>query len=314
MAIILLLLLSSCKEEKVLIGVLISGEGRLQKVEGFKDGLKSLGVKDVELVVYNGGNSLAGIEEKAIEMVEREGDFRLIAAGGSLEAHYLKKAKENLKVPVVILGGTAIKTWGFVDDMYRPVKGITGVDNLNTELMEKRIELFKRLFPNINKALVFCTHRFEASKIATRLTIKAGERYGLKIVPLIVNNVHDLEYVISHMKEDGFEAIIITPCFYTENFLTSYILHYARFYQVPVLCLSPEHTAKGCTVAYGSSNYDQGYQASYIAYQILRGVKVEDIPFEQVHNVKLSINESSLRELGYYPDNKLYTIADQIVK
>lgn len=314
--ILTLILLASCegRKEKVIIGVLISSEGRLSKLEGFKDGLKNLGIKNVEFLVYNGENRLKGVEEKAIEMVREEKKFHLIVAGGSLEAYYLKKIKEDLKVPVVIMGGTAVKSWGFVDDRDRPVEGITGVDNLNTELMEKRVEIFKRFFPDIKKAIVFCTPLFEASKLATRITIKAGEKHGLKVVPIAVKDVKDLEYVISHMKEDGFGAIIMTPCFYTENFLTSYILHYARFYQVPVLCLSPEHATKGCTIAYGSSNYDQGYQASYIAYRIIKGEKVENIPFEKVNKVKLFVNESALRELGYILDKNKTALIDQVVK
>jgi len=116
------------------------------------------------------------------------------------------------------------------------------------------------------------------------------------------------------MKEDGFGAIIITPCFYTENFLTSYILHYARFYQVPVLCLSPEQATKGCTIAYGSSNYDQGYQASYIAYRIIKGERVENMTFERVDKVKLFVNQSALRELGYTLDRNKLALIDQVVK
>jgi len=314
--ILFLLFLVSCgdRDKKVVIGVLISGEGRLTKLDEFKDGLKNLGIKNVEFLVYNGENSLKGIEEKAIEIVKDEDKFHIIVAGGSLEAYYLKKIKEDLKVPVVIMGGTAIKTWGFVDEKNRPIRGITGIDNLNTELMEKRVEIFKRFFPDIKKAVVFCTPRFEASKLATRLTIQAGEKHDLKVVPISVSDVRDLEYVISHMKEDGFGAIIITPCFYTENFLTSYILHYARFYQVPVLCLSPEHAIKGCTIAYGSSNYDQGYQASYIAYRIIKGERVENIPFEKVNKVKLFVNQGALRELGYTLDKNKLALIDQVVK
>lgn len=45
--ILFLLFLVSCgdRDKKVVIGVLISGEGRLTKLDGFKDGLKNLGIK-----------------------------------------------------------------------------------------------------------------------------------------------------------------------------------------------------------------------------------------------------------------------------
>ncbi|MGB9874430.1 MAG: ABC transporter substrate binding protein, partial [Hydrogenobacter sp.] len=64
--ILLLLSLLSCSKRDKKIAVLISGEGRMSKVEGFKEGLKALGVKDIEFDLYVGENNLKKLEEKAI--------------------------------------------------------------------------------------------------------------------------------------------------------------------------------------------------------------------------------------------------------
>ncbi|QWK19795.1 MAG: ABC transporter substrate-binding protein [Hydrogenobacter thermophilus] len=308
------LTLLSCSKEDTKIAVLISGEGRMSKVRGFEDGLRALGVKNIKLDVYVGDNNLKKLEEKAIEVINKLDEYKLIAVGGSIEAYYLKKLKPDMKKPVVIMGGTAVKAWGLTDSMSRPTYNITGVDNLNAELMEKRMEIFHRIFPHIKKVVVFCTPQFEASKLATRITVKAGEKYGIRVVPVSVRDALDLEYVISHMKEDGFGGIIITPCFYTENFLTSYILQYANFYQVPVMCLSPEQAKGGCPVSYGSSGYEQGYQAAFIAYRLLKGEQVKDVPFEKVRNIKLVINQKALRELGIPYDPQIISLADQVLR
>ncbi len=285
----------------------------MSKVKGFKDGLKALGMEKVKLDVYLGENNLKKLEVEALKMLSKIDKYDLIAVGGSLEAYYIKRLNPNVKKPIVIMGGTAIKTWGLTKEIKRPSYNITGVDNLNVELMEKRIELFVKFFPEIKKVVVFCTPQFEASKLATRITVKAGEGYGIKVVPVSVRDAVDLEYVISNMKGDGFGGIIITPCFYTENFLTSYILQYAMFYQIPVMCLAPEQAKAGCPIAYGSSNYEQGYQASYIAYKLIRGENVEDVPFEKVRDVKLVINQRTMRELGYSSSHMSFS-ADQVVR
>jgi putative ABC transport system substrate-binding protein len=310
---LLFLSLLSCSKEEKKIAILISGEGRMSKVGGFQDGLRALGVKDVNFDLYTGDNNLKKLEEKAIEVINKLDEYNMIAVGGSIEAYYLKKLKPDMKKPVVIMGGTAIKTWGLTESFSKPSYNITGVDNLNAELMEKRMEILHKLFPSIKKVVVFCTPQFEASKVATKITVKAGERYGIKVVPISVRDVLDLEYVISHMREDGFDGIVITPCFYTENFLTSYILQYASFYQLPVFCLSPEQAKKGCTVAYGSSGYQQGYQASFIAYRLLKGEQVKNVPFEKVRNIKLVVNERVLREQGVQYNQIALSLVDQII-
>jgi len=43
----LVLFLGSCSKEEDRIVVLLTGKGRLQKLEGFKKGLKDLGIKNI---------------------------------------------------------------------------------------------------------------------------------------------------------------------------------------------------------------------------------------------------------------------------
>ncbi|RLJ69981.1 putative ABC transport system substrate-binding protein [Hydrogenivirga caldilitoris] len=304
----------STKEKEYRIAVFISGEGRKAKVKGFQDGLKNLGVEKVKYTYYEGDNTLGKIRELAQELVFKENEYDLIIAGGSLEAYMVKTASGKLKTPVIILGGTSILQWGLTNSLSRPSENITGVDNLNAELMEKRVELFSRMFPQIKKVLVFCNPQFEASKNATRITIRAGKKFGVKVVPLSVRDVKELEYVISNMREDGYDAIIITPCFYTENFLTTYILHYANFYQVPVFCPSPGMVKRGCHVAYGTTGYEQGFQAAHIAYKILNGVPVEHVPFERAYYPRLAVNEKALAELGVGYNKEFLSYVDEVMK
>ncbi|WP_457600762.1 ABC transporter substrate binding protein [Hydrogenivirga sp.] len=313
----LILGLLSCDashREEFSIAVFISGEGRKAKVKGFQDGLKNLGVDKVRYTFYEGNNTLTRMQELAQELALNQEDYDLILAGGSLEAYMVKTASGKLKTPVVILGGTSILQWGLTKSLSRPSEKITGVDNLNAELMEKRVELFSKMFPDIRRVLVFCNPQFEASKNATRITIRSGKKFGIKVVPLNVKDVKELEYIISHMKEDGYRAIIITPCFYTENFLTTYILHYSNFHQIPVFCHSPGLVRKGCHVAYGTSGYEQGFQAAHIAYKILNGTPVEYVPFERAYYPKLAVNETALTELGVGYNREFFTYVDEVVK
>ncbi len=311
------LLILSCEQQRdereYRIAVFISGEGRKAKVKGFIQGLKDLGLTELKIETYKGDNTLSKIRELAVELYQTQEDYDLIAVGGSLEAHMLR-SNGKLTTPVVILGGTSIVAWKLTRELSSPSEGITGIDNLNAELMEKRMELFAQMFPDIKKVLVFCTPKFEASKRATRITIKSGKDFGVKVVPVSVADVQELEYIISNMREDGFGAIVLTPCFYTENFLTSYILHYANFYQIPVFCHAPELVKKGCHVAYGTPSYDQGYQAAHIAYRLLKGADVKDVPFERTYYPRFAINEKAMEELSIDYNREIFSFADEVIR
>jgi len=312
----LFLSLTSCEfgsKRDYSIAIFISGEGRMPKVRGFLDGLKDLGIDRVKVSYYEGDNTLSRIRELAQVLVLEQEKYDIIAVGGSLEA-YMVKSAGDLKTPVLILGGTSILQWKLTKSLSEPSENITGVDNLNAELMEKRVELFTKMFPDIKKVIVFCNPQFEASKNATTITIRSGKKFGLKVVPVNVKDVQELEYIISNMKEDGFKAIIITPCFYTENFLTTYILHYANFYQIPVFCHSPGLVKKGCHVAYGTSGYEQGYQAAHMAYKLLNGTPVKFVPFERAYYPRLAVNQKALAELGVDFNREFFTYVDEVVK
>lgn len=311
-----IVLFSSCspEEKNYNIAALLSGEGRIEKVKGFEKGLKDLGIKNYKIQLFMGDNSLKTLYKLAKEILRNSEKFDLVITGGSLEAFVLKKENVNNYLPIVILGGTSIKAWGLTQSFSRPTENITGIDNLNAELMEKRIELFSQLFPNIKKVIVFCTPRFQASKRAAKITIEAGRKYGIKVVPLYVKDVRELEYVISHMKEDGFGAIIMTPCYYTDNFLTHYILHYASFYKIQVFCHGVEFVRKGCPVGYGTSGFKQGYQAAILAYRILKGIPVELVPFERAYSPKLVLNEKALYDLDIDFNKRFMVMVDEVIK
>ncbi|AAC07162.1 ABC transporter substrate-binding protein [Aquifex aeolicus] len=312
---IFLIFTVSCeKREEINIAVFISGDGRLEKVGGFIKGLKDLGIKNIKIDLYKGNNSLKSLEDLAQNLNLKTKRYRLIAAGGSLEAYILKKHGVNEKIPVVILGGTSILSWGLTDSFSRPSENITGVNNLNAELMEKRIELFTYMFPDVRKVIIFCSPKFEASRKAARITIKTAKKFNLKVVPLYVKDVKELEFVMSHMKEDGYGAVIMTPCYYTENFLTHYILHYANFYKVPVFCHSPEFAKEGCPVAYGTPAFEQGYTAAHVAYKILKGIPVENVPFVRAYSPKFILNLSALKELYVQYNERILVYADEVVK
>ena len=313
---ILALLLFNCSQEErrvFTVAVFISGESRMEKVKGFLKGLEDYKIP-FRYEIYKGDNSIRSMEELAQKLQNKVKEYDLVATGGSIETFILKKYGINEFVPIVLLGGTAIKQWGLTESFSKPTYNITGIDNRNAELMAKRVELFKRLFPEVNKVIIFCTPKFEASKYAARITINTAKSLGIKVVPVYVKDLKELEFVVSHMKEDGFGAIIMTPCYYTDNFLTGYILQYARFYKVPVFCHSLGFVKKGCPIGYGTSGYDQGYHAAFLAYRILKGSPVSKVPFERVYYPKLMINETSLTDFGINLSRTALVYVDEVIR
>lgn len=82
---------ASLEEEKMSIGVLMTGEQRINKLEGLKDGLVDLGydLHSFEFIVEEAGDDSSRLEISAKNLIQNNVD--VIASFGGIEIQVLKQ-------------------------------------------------------------------------------------------------------------------------------------------------------------------------------------------------------------------------------
>jgi hypothetical protein len=145
----------------------------------------------------------------AADLVRRQ--VNVIAAPGSTPAALAAKAA-TATIPVIFEVGTDPVAAGLVASLARPAGNVTGVTNIDTELVPKRLELLRELIPtaNIIALLVNPTSPFITESISKDLQ-SATRALGLQLHILNASTEHDFDTVFATFTQLRADVLVIAP-------------------------------------------------------------------------------------------------------
>lgn len=311
------------RPEVKVVGVLISGDVRLAKLEGLKEGLRNFGYqegKNLTFVVRNAQNDRARVLPLARELVAMKPD--VIVAAGGLEAESAKRATMDLQVPVVFMGVTGAVETGLVESLLSSGNNLTGLDNTHAELSGKRLEILKRLLPETRRVLALHDPRIPQADFGLRTAREAAGKLGIELVVADVSNVEEIrESFNAYAGQPGaghradaqrVDGILLLPSFFLES-AASEIQSLSYETGTPVMGFYETEADLGYFAAYGVSYRDQGYQTARLVAKVLRGQHPSGIPTEIPDRIQLVINESTVKALRLRVDPPAMGLADIVV-
>ncbi len=162
------------------IGYLNPGDpvSRLYRIEAFRQGLKELGYIEGKNIIIEYRFAEARPErlpELARELVGLKVD--IIFAGGGPATKAAKNATQM--IPIVTSSQDPVGQ-GFVAGLPRPGGNITGLTNLTSELVGKRLELLKEVIPQLSRVAVLWTPDHPASTTWRRTEV-AAQSLGVQL-------------------------------------------------------------------------------------------------------------------------------------
>lgn len=281
------------------IGIVLFGDSRKPQVDGFLDGLAQQGYKrgrDIRVSVFNAGNDRNRLGPAVDELIANGVDL-LVAAGG-LEADVMRAPATAHHVPVVVLYVNTITERKLVDDRHKPGWSVTGIDNLNSELSEKRVGLIADLLPDARRILILYYERIAPSRLGVVHARRAADKLGLVIDARAVASRDDIERVMSSLQPGDVDAMLTVPTAPIDNALKDIILPQTRRLRLPLMTHSRSLAQAGALASYGADFYDMGLQASRLADKVIRGVDAAHIPFETPKRFSYVLNTDTLHALS----------------
>lgn len=298
-----LLVISSCDSKKTTeirsIGIVLFGDSRQPQVDGFIDELARLGYKTDESVKYlirNAKNKRPELSALVEELVDQDVDL-LVAAGG-LEADTMKKVLGDKKIPVVVLYVNAIIERGLVKSRREPGWNVTGVDNLNAELSDKRVELMQDLLPDMKNILILYYRKIAPSNIGVAKAREMAEKINVTIDARAVSSRDEIRKTMESLKPGEVDAMLTVPTAPIDNALKDIILPHINRLKLPLMTHSRPLAEKGALASYGAHFYDLGTQAARLADKVLNGVEASKIPFEIPRKFFYTINEEVIERFN----------------
>ena len=282
-------------------------------IDGFLQGLKEHG--------YEAGRTVRVIEFSADGDVRKEhrmaGDViaanpAVVYAPGPWDVHALRSA--GARMPIVHSALNDPVQLKFAQSFNRPGGNITGVSVSSQELIGKRLELLKELFPRARRvAVIFDKEEARGCNVELVEVEKLGKQVGLEIVEFGFEERRDLPGVFDRIARAKIDVAIIPTAMPSYGFGGD-IIALARAQKLPVVYESGTLAQAGGVLSYGPDWIWASRRAGYYAARILKGANPAELPIERPTTYQLVVNKKALNEMGITVPPSVLVRADLVIE
>jgi len=296
----------------VKIGALTESWGPTPGNVGLRDGLQELGYRENQDFVIGVRFVQGNVAElpEAARALARHGVDLIVTSGGDNATRAAQMA--TTRIPIVFLGGTDPVGAGFVKSLARPGGNITGIADLEFELVPKRLEIFRELIPRMKRVLLVYDATDAVAVSRLKMHRDAAHRLGLTLVEKPVRTEDEARSVISAIRKGEVDGIF-SPRLLSQN-IPGLILEIAPKRAIPAMFDDPFFVERAGLASYGSDLYALGRQAARLVDKILKGARPGDIPVEQPTKFELAINLKAARALGITIPQSMLLRADRVIE
>jgi len=239
--------------------------------------------------------------EAKVDVIIAVGDEAIVAAKSATRA-----------VPIVMVACDAVTT-GFVESLARPGGNLTGVTCLTSELMPKRLAVFRELLPLASRLVVLYNPENVAKPPEAARTVELAKELGLDAKAVQFRTAEDIESAFALFAAERPDGVAVLT---EQRSMTNakLLAELARRERLPVLHSFSEGVHAGGLISYGPHFPEMVSNATAYVSKILRGAKPADLPVEQPTRFELVINLRTAKEIGFTVAPSLLGRADEVIE
>jgi putative tryptophan/tyrosine transport system substrate-binding protein len=245
----------------------------------------------------------------AAELARRQ--VSVIAATGTPAALAAKDVTAT--IPIVFETSSDPVKLGLVASLNRPGGNITGVTQLSSELVSKRLGLLHDLIPAATVIGLLVNPVDPRAEAQTKDMREAAQALGLQIQVLNASTEAEINTAIATLPELRAGALLVST---GELFRrrAELIPELAARQRMPVIYQYRDFVAAGGLISYGTSLTDAYRLAGIYAGRILKGEKPADLPVLRPTKFELVINLKTAKSLGLEIPAKVLALADEVIE
>src|SRR5262245_35298309 len=285
----------------------------VQAVEAFRLGLAEGGYvegRNVKIEYRWADNQYDRLPALVADLIRR--NVAVIVISGAVNAALTAK-QATTTIPIVFTLSSDPVQAGLVASLNRPGGNITGVTQINVELLAKRLELIRELLPRA-ATIGFLVNPGNLNTVYNVQELETLARAGgwrLQVVP--VRNETELGTAFATFKELKTEAFLTaSDALLTSNALLIAVL--ATSHAIPGISQSRQFAEAGGLISYGPKVPEASRQAGVYAGRILKGEKPADLPVMQPTKFETVLNLKTARALGLTVPTETLLRADEVIE
>jgi putative tryptophan/tyrosine transport system substrate-binding protein len=235
----------------------------------------------------------------------------VLVAIGANAPPYAKEATKTIPIVFAVvpdpIGSKLVK------NLARPEANVTGLSNSASDIMGKRLELFKEVIPalssvallvNSNSALAGdYEHTFETAATTLRLS---GKTFSWRAPA-------ELTSVFAAMKHAGIQAVMFNPDGWAFTY-RELIAKLALAKGLPLSAYSRQTLNAGALMSYGVDHDAICYRVAVYVDKLLKGAKPHELPVEQPSKFEFLINLNTAKALGLDIPASMLARADEVIE
>jgi putative ABC transport system substrate-binding protein len=235
-----------------------------------------------------------------------------VIAASALPAALAAKAATTM-IPVVFFSGADPVTTGLVTSLSRPTGNLTGVTNMNSNLMLKRLELLHELSPAAGLIAVLYNQTNPGSEIVANDIQTATPALSFRVQTLRGGTDTEIEAAFASLGRQQARALVVdNDQFFSTR--TSQLVALASTYAVPTMYFNGGFVRAGGLISYASPVSDSFRHVGVYTGRILKGAKPADLPVVQPTKFELIINLKTAKALGLTIPPSVLAIADEVIE
>ena len=278
---------------------------------GLRDGLLAKGYREYEQfdigVRFSQGN-ITALPAAAEDLVQYGVD--LIVAEGTEAAKVAQSVSTRL--PVVFTGASDPVGLSLIHSFARPGGRLTGVTELRTELGPKRLELFRKMLPGLQRVFFLYSPQSAASVASARAYREAAHLLGIELIEQPVQTEAQAQTLLARVRPGGRDGIVPPPSIILN--IPGFVLETAVQRGIPAMFDDVSYVERGALASYGPDLYESGRQAARLVDKILKGESPAEIPVEVNNRIEFSINLNTAKALGLTISQEMRYRANRLIR
>jgi putative tryptophan/tyrosine transport system substrate-binding protein len=245
------------------------------------------------------------------DLVQRQVSV-IVTANTTASALAAKAATQT--IPIVFLLGSNPVDIGLVTSLSRPGGNVTGVTDLQTTVVTKRLGLLHELVPEAKVIAILVNQTNKVLAVAdAKEAATAAAALGLRLLVLNASNQAEIEESFTTLVREHAGGLLTNgdSYFMTQRTLLSVL---AARHAMPTVFTFPENAEAGGLMSYGTNMIDTTREIGVYAGRILKGEKPADLPVQQTARLGLVLNLSTAKVLGIRFPETLLAIADKVIE
>jgi putative ABC transport system substrate-binding protein len=213
------------------------------------------------------------LPELAGELVRLKLD--VIVVVGNEAARAIKSATNQ--TPIVMASTNEAVRSGFIASLAHPGGNITGLTSMGSEIIGKRLELFKEIIPNLSRVGFLWSPTSPVAVDNLKETKTFTRSLRVEILSLEVKGSDDVEGAFRAATNKRAEALLVDG----GGFFTAHqkqIIELAIKYRLPTMSPNARYIAAGGPMTYANDRREQSRRAADYVDKTLKGTKPANCP------------------------------------